>query len=145
MDLLIKIHNRLPHTHLVMHGSSSVPKDLQDIINKYGGKLKETWGVPVEEIQLGIKNGVRKINVDTDNRLAITGAIRKVFAETPEKFDPRDYLKPAREAMAKVVSTRMTQFGQAGHAGDYAPISITEIAKGYANGTLSTQPLVAAK
>ncbi len=91
-----------------MHGSSSVPKDLQDVINQYGGKLKPTWGVPVEEIQLGIKNGVRKINVDTDNRLAITGAIRKVFAETPEKFDPRDYLKPAREAMKKVVAQRMT-------------------------------------
>ena len=82
-----------------MHGSSSVPQELQDIINKYGGKLKPTCGVPVEEIQRGIKHGVRKINVDTDNRLAITGAIRKVFAETPEKFDPRDYLKPAREAM----------------------------------------------
>ena len=81
---LIEIHKRLPNTHLVMHGSSSVPKELQDIINQYGGKLKQTWGVPVEEIQLGIKNGVRKINVDTDIRLAITGAIRKVFAETPE-------------------------------------------------------------
>ena len=104
-----------------MHGSSSVPKDLQDVINQYGGKLKPTWGVPVEEIQLGIKNGVRKINVDTDNRLAITGAIRKVFAEKPEEFDPRSYLKPAREAMKKVVALRMTQFGQAGHAGDYAP------------------------
>ena len=87
-----------------MHGSSSVPKELQDIINQYGGKLKPTWGVPVEEIQLGIKNGVRKINVDTDNRLAITGAIRKVFVETPEKFDPRDYMKPARDAMKKVVA-----------------------------------------
>src|SRR3954467_859550 len=131
MDTLIEIHKRLPNVHLVMHGSSSVPKELQDIINQYGGKLKPTWGVPVEEIQLGIKNGVRKINVDTDNRLAITGAIRKVFAETPEKFDPRDYLKPAREAMKKVVAERMTQFGQAGHAGDYAPISLAEVAKGY--------------
>ncbi len=91
MDVLIEIHKRLPNVHLVMHGSSSVPKDLQDIINQYGGKLKPTWGVPVEEIQLGIKNGVRKINVDTDNRLAITGAIRKVFAEKPEEFDPRSY------------------------------------------------------
>ncbi len=132
MDLLIKIHKMLPKTHLVMHGSSSVPKDLQDIINQYGGKLKPTWGVPVEEIQLGIKNGVRKINVDTDSRLAITGAIRKVFAETPEKFDPRDYLKPAREAMKKVVALRMTQFGQAGHAGDYKPVSLADMAKGYA-------------
>jgi fructose-bisphosphate aldolase class II len=145
MDLLIEIHNRLPHTHLVMHGSSSVPKDLQDIVNEYGGKLKETWGVPVEEIQLGIRNGVRKINVDTDNRLAITGAIRKVLWTQPEKFDPRDYMKPARDAMHKVVALRMTQFGQAGHAGDYSPIPITEIAKGYADGSLTTQPLVAAK
>jgi fructose-bisphosphate aldolase class II len=143
MDLLIEIHNRLPRTHLVMHGSSSVPKELQDVINQYGGHLKETWGVPVEEIQLGIKNGVRKINVDTDSRLAITGAIRKVFFETPEKFDPRDYLKPAREAMQKVVATRMTQFGQAGHAGDYAPKSIDEIKHGYADGTLDTRPSMA--
>jgi fructose-bisphosphate aldolase class II len=145
MDVLIAIHKRLPHTHLVMHGSSSVPKDLQDIINQYGGKLKQTWGVPVEEIQLGIRNGVRKVNVDTDNRLAITGAIRKVLWETPEKFDPRDYMKPAREAMQKVVAQRMTQFGQAGHAGDYKPVPITEIAKGYANGTLDTRPSLAAK
>ena len=144
MDVLIEIHKRLPHTHLVMHGSSSVPKDLQDIVNQYGGKLKQTWGVPVEEIQLGIRNGVRKINVDTDNRLAITGAIRKVFAETPEKFDPRDYLKPAREAMKKVVASRMQQFGQAGHGKDYTPIPITEMAKGYANGTLDTRPSVSA-
>jgi fructose-bisphosphate aldolase class II len=145
MDILIAIHKRLPHTHLVMHGSSSVPKDLQDIINQYGGKLKETWGVPVEEIQLGIRNGVRKINVDTDNRLAMTGAIRKVLWETPEKFDPRDYMKPAREAMQKVVAQRMTQFGQAGHAGDYQPIAIAEIARGYKDGSLSTRPLVTAK
>src|SRR5271169_477049 len=131
MNVLIEIHKRLPNVHLVMHGSSSVPKHLQEIINQYGGKLKPTWGVPVEEIQLGIKNGVRKVNVDTDNRLAITGAIRKVLWETPEKFDPRDYMKPAREAMQKVVAQRMTQFGQAGHAGDYSPISIEKIAQGY--------------
>jgi len=131
MDILIQIHKRLPKTHLVMHGSSSVPKELQDIINQYGGKLKQTWGVPVEEIQLGIKNGVRKINVDTDSRLAITGAIRKVFVEKPEEFDPRSYLKPAREAMKKVVAERMTQFGQAGHAGDYAPIPLSEMAARY--------------
>jgi fructose-bisphosphate aldolase, class II len=145
MDVLLAIHKRLPHTHLVMHGSSSVPKDLQDIVNEYGGKLKETWGVPVEEIQLGIRNGVRKINVDTDNRLAITGAIRKVLWTQPEKFDPRDYMKPAREAMQKVVAQRMTQFGQAGHAGDYQPIAITEMAKGYAIGSLDTRPSLAAK
>jgi len=132
MDRLIEIHKRLPKVHLVMHGSSSVPQDLQDIINKYGGKLKPTWGVPIEEIQLGIRNGVRKINVDTDNRLAMTGAIRKVLAESPEKFDPRDYLKPARDAMKQVVATRMKQFGQAGHAGDYQPISLAETARQYA-------------
>ena len=139
MDRLIEIHKKLPHVHLVMHGSSSVPKDLQDVINQYGGKLKPTWGVPVEEIQFGIRNGVRKINVDTDNRLAITGAIRKVFSETPEKFDPRDYLKPAREAMKKVVAQRMTEFGQAGHAGDYAPIPIADFAKRYAETAVTTR------
>jgi fructose-bisphosphate aldolase class II len=136
MDILIEIHKRMPKTHLVMHGSSSVPKELQDIVNQYGGSLKPTWGVPVEEIQLGIRNGVRKINVDTDNRLAITGAIRKVFSETPEKFDPRDYLKPAREAMAKVVAQRMKEFGQAGHAGDYTALPLDFFAKGYAAGSL---------
>src|SRR5215217_339158 len=136
MHVLIEIHKRLPNTHLVMHGSSSVPKELQDVINQYGGKLKPTWGVPVEEIQLGIKNGVRKINVDTDNRLAMTGAIRKVFMETPEKFDPRDYMKPARDAMKKVVAERMRQFGQAGHAGDYKPIPLSEMAARYAGETV---------
>lgn len=146
MDLLIKIHQHLPKTHLVMHGSSSVPKELQDIVNQYGGHLKETWGVPVEEIQLGIKNGVRKINVDTDCRLAMTGAIRKVFAESPEKFDPRDYLKPAREAMKKLVAERMTQFGQAGHGKDYTALPLSAMIKGYADGTLDTRPsLVGAK
>jgi fructose-bisphosphate aldolase class II len=137
MDRLIEIHKRLPNVHLVMHGSSSVPKELQDVINQYGGKLKPTWGVPIEEIQLGIKNGVRKINVDTDSRLAMTGAIRKVLAESPEKFDPRDYLKPAREAMKNVVAQRMREFGQAGHAGDYTPIPLSEMAKRYAAETVT--------
>lgn len=116
MDRIEAIHKRLPNTHLVMHGSSSVPQDLQDIINQYGGQMKQTYGVPVEEIQRGIKSGVRKINVDTDCRMAITGAIRKVMFETPEKFDPRDFLKPARAAMQKVCEARMTAFGQAGNA-----------------------------
>lgn len=114
MNLIEEIHKKLPNTHLVMHGSSSVPQELQDIINQYGGKIKPTFGVPIEEIQRGIKHGVRKVNVDTDNRLAITGAIRKVFSETPEKFDPRDYLKPARLAMKEVCKERMVKFGQAG-------------------------------
>ncbi len=116
MDRIKDIHARLPNCHLVMHGSSSVPQELQDIINQYGGAIRQTWGVPVKEIQLGIKYGVRKINVDTDNRLAITGAIRKVLTLHPEKFDPRDYLKPAREAMKQVCIARMTSFGQVGHA-----------------------------
>lgn len=115
MSRIEEIHKVLPNTHLVMHGSSSVPQELQDIINKHGGSIKQTWGVPVEEIQRGIKSGVRKINVDTDCRLAITGAIRKVLFESPDKFDPRDYLKPARTAMQKVCSARMKEFGQAGH------------------------------
>jgi fructose-bisphosphate aldolase class II len=108
-----------------------VPQELQDIINKYGGEMPQTYGVPVEEIQRGIKHGVRKINVDTDCRMAITGAIRKVLAETPEKFDPRDYLKPARAAMQKVCAERMVQFGQAGNAGKVPVISVDEMAKRY--------------
>ncbi len=115
MDRIEEINDVLPNTHLVMHGSSSVPQELQDIIRMYGGYMKETYGVPVEEIKRGIKHGVRKINVDTDNRLAITGAIRKVFACDPTKFDPRDYLKPARAAMKEVCIARMEAFGQAGH------------------------------
>ena len=114
MGRIEEIHKRLPNCHLVMHGSSSVPQELQDIINEFGGKIRQTWGVPVEEIQRGIKHGVRKINVDTDNRLAITGAIRKVLSQTPEKFGPRDYLKPARAAMKEVCMARMKSFGQAG-------------------------------
>jgi fructose-bisphosphate aldolase class II len=132
MDRIEEIHRRLPNCHLVMHGSSSVPQDLQDIINKYGGKLKQTWGVPVEEIQRGIKHGVRKVNVDTDNRLAMTGAIRKVLWESPEKFDPRDYLKPARDAMKKVCVARMTAFGQAGWASKIKPVSLDKFRSFYA-------------
>jgi fructose-bisphosphate aldolase class II len=131
MKRIEEIHAKLPNCHLVMHGSSSVPQELQDIINKYGGKMPQTYGVPVEEIQRGIKHGVRKINVDTDCRMAITGAIRKVLAETPEKFDPRDYLKPARAAMQKVCAERMVQFGQAGNAGKVPVISVDEMAKRY--------------
>ncbi len=113
---IAEIHEKLPNTHLVMHGSSSVPQELQDELRKYGGDMKQTWGVPVEEIQKGIQHGVRKINVDTDNRIAMTVAIRKVLQETPAKFDPRDYLRAARSAMAEVCKSRMIAFGQAGHA-----------------------------
>jgi fructose-bisphosphate aldolase class II len=132
MDLIKEIHRRLPETHLVMHGSSSVPPELVDEINRYGGDLKPAWGVPVKEIQVGIQHGVRKINVDTDSRLAVTGAIRKVFAESPEKFDPRDYLKPARTAMEVLIAGRMRDFGQAGHAGDYEAKSLEEMKSLYA-------------
>ena len=131
MDLIEEIHRRLPNAHLVMHGSSSVPQELQDIINQYGGKLNPTFGVPVDQIQRGIEHGVRKINVDTDNRLAITGAIRKVLAETPEKFDPRDYLKPARQAMAEVCKARMIAFGQAGNAGKIPIVTCNEMVSFY--------------
>ncbi|HIA61844.1 MAG TPA: fructose-bisphosphate aldolase class II [Planctomycetes bacterium] len=116
MDRIDAIHARLPNTHLVMHGSSSVPQELQDVINEFGGNMKQTYGVPVEEIQRGIRSGVRKINVDTDNRLAMTGAIRKVLTENPAEFDPRAYLKPARAAMKQVCVARMVAFGQAGNA-----------------------------
>jgi len=117
MDVIAEIHRRMPNCHMVMHGSSSVPKELIDIINQYGGEMPETYGVPISDIQEGIKHGVRKINVDTDNRLAITGAIRKVLFLEPGAFDPRDYLKPSRLAMSKVVAARMVSFGQAGNAG----------------------------
>ena len=103
MKRIEEIHAKIPNCHLVMHGSSSVPKNLIDEINKYGGKMKETYGVPVEEIQRGIKAGVRKVNVDTDNRLAITAAIRKYLVEKPAEFDPRGYLTPARAAMQVIV------------------------------------------
>jgi fructose-bisphosphate aldolase, class II len=132
MDVIKRIHEKLPNCHMVMHGSSSVPEDLQALVNQYGGSLKPTWGVPVEQIQLGIKHGVRKINVDTDNRLAMTGAIRKILATAPDKFDPRDYLKPARDEMKKVCVARMVSFGQAGNAGKIKQISLGEMAAVYA-------------
>jgi fructose-bisphosphate aldolase class II len=131
MDRIREIHRRLPNTHLVMHGSSSVPQSLQDIINAYGGKMKQTWGVPVTEIQEGIRHGVRKINVDTDNRMAMTGAIRKVFGENPGEFDPRKYMGPARDAMTEVCKDRMVAFGQAGYASKVRQISLADMAKAY--------------
>ncbi len=132
MNLIQRIHELLPETHLVMHGSSSVPKHLIDQINQYGGEIRPTWGVPVEEIQLGIRHGVRKVNVDTDLRLAMTGEIRKMLFEQPGEFDPRYYLKPARAAMQVVLEQRMTEFGQAGHAGDYEPLSLGDMRNFYA-------------
>ena len=136
MHVIEEIHRRLPDTHLVMHGSSSVPEDLQEIINRYGGQMKPTWGVPVEEIQRGIKHGVRKINIDTDNRMAMTGAIRKVLTENPSEFDPRKYLVPAMAAMKKLCMERFEQFGTAGNADRIKPIPLAEMAKRYASGGL---------
>ncbi len=137
MGVIEEIHRRLPNTHLVMHGSSSVPQDLQDIINKYGGEMPQTWGVPIEEIQRGIKNGVRKINIDTDNRMAMTGQIRRVLTEHPEEFDPRKYLKPAMEAMTKVCRQRLEEFGTAGQAPKIDPLPLSAMAQRYASGELS--------
>ena len=132
MDIIAEIHRRLPNTHMVMHGSSSVPQELIDVINEYGGDIPETYGVPLEEIKEGIKHGVRKVNIDTDNRLAITGAIRKVFKEKPGVFDPRTYLKPAREAMQKLCEDRMIFFGQAGNADKIPLLTLDDLAKRYA-------------
>ena len=116
-----------------------MPQDLQDIINAFGGQMPQTWGVPVEEIQRGIKNGVRKINIDTDNRMAITGAIRKVFAEKPGEFDPRAYLKPAKEAMRKVCKQRFQEFGCEGWASKIKALPLSAMAKKYAAGDLNAR------
>ena len=132
-----EIHARIPNTHLVMHGSSSVPADLLAIINQYGGQMKETYGVPVEEIQEAIKFGVRKINIDTDIRLAMTGAVRKFLAENPEKFDAREWLKPAREAAKAICKQRYEQFGCSGQGAKIKPISMVDMAAAYAQGKLA--------
>ncbi len=132
-----EIHARIPNTHLVMHGSSSVPQELLEEIRKFGGDMKETYGVPVEEIQEAIKYGVRKINIDTDIRLAMTGAIRRFFAENPSKFDPREYLKPAREAAKLVCKARYVAFGCEGQASKIKPVGLTDIASAYKSGKLA--------
>jgi fructose-bisphosphate aldolase class II len=137
IDRIKEIHARIPNTHLVMHGSSSVPQELLAEIRQFGGDMKETYGVPVEEIQEGIKHGVRKINIDTDIRLAMTGAIRRFFIENPSKFDPREYLKPAREAAKKVVKSRMIAFGCEGQAAKIQPIPLEKIAEKYKKGELA--------
>ena len=132
-----QIHQRIPNTHLVMHGSSSVPQDLLAQIRQYGGNMKETYGVPVEEIQEAIKHGVRKINIDTDIRLAMTGAVRKFLAENPEKFDAREWLKPAREAAMKICKQRYIEFGCQGQAPKIKPQTLVAQAQRYAQGELA--------
>jgi fructose-bisphosphate aldolase class II len=133
-----EIHRRLPNTHLVMHGSSSVPEDLIALINQYGGKIPETYGVPLEEIQKGIKSGVRKVNIDTDNRLAITAAVREALAAKPEEFDPRHFLKPSIKYMQNVCAERYQAFSAAGQASKIKPVSLDDFAAKYAKGELSS-------
>ncbi|MDO8553327.1 MAG: ketose-bisphosphate aldolase [Candidatus Micrarchaeota archaeon] len=131
MDIIREIHKRCPNLHMVMHGSSSVPQELLAEINKYGGKIPPTYGVPLWAIKEGIAAGVRKINVDTDLRLAVTAAVRKFLYENPEAFDPREYLTPARDAMQKIIKERFVEFGSAGHAYDYTPITLEQAKKFY--------------
>jgi fructose-bisphosphate aldolase class II len=137
IDRIKEINQRIPNTHLVMHGSSSVPQELLAIIREFGGDMKETYGVPVEEIQQGIKHGVRKINIDTDIRLAMTAAIRKYLFENPGKFDPRDYLKPAREAAKDICKARYLAFGCEGQAGKIKSIPLEKMAERYKSGQLA--------
>jgi fructose-bisphosphate aldolase class II len=134
-----EIHARIPNTHLVMHGSSSVPQDWLAIINEYGGDIKETYGVPVEQIVEAIKHGVRKVNIDTDLRLASTGAIRRFMAKNPAEFDPRKYLKETIGAMRDVCIQRYEAFGTAGQASKIKPLSLEVMTDRYAKGELNQQ------
>jgi fructose-bisphosphate aldolase class II len=131
-----EIHSRIPDTHLVMHGSSSVPQDWLSIINSYGGDMGETYGVPVEEIQEGIKHGVRKVNIDTDLRMASTGAVRKFMAENPKEFDPRKWLKASTVAMKDICKTRYEAFGTAGNASRIKALALGAMVKRYDSGEL---------
>ncbi|MEM0978891.1 MAG: class II fructose-bisphosphate aldolase [Cyanobacteria bacterium P01_H01_bin.58] len=139
-----EIHKRLPNTHLVMHGSSSVPQEWLDMINEYGGQIPETYGVPVEEIQKGIKSGVRKVNIDTDNRLAITAAIREAAAKDPSNFDPRHFMKPAIKYMKQVCRDRYEAFGTAGNASKIQQAGVEVFAAKYAAGELDAKVKTAA-
>jgi fructose-bisphosphate aldolase class II len=139
MRVVEAIHARLPNIHLVMHGSSSVPQELQDAFNAAGGAMKQTWGVPVDEIARGIKHGVRKVNIDTDCRLAMTAEVRRVLKDRPDEFDPRKYLKPALENMQKVCKERFEQFGTAGHASKIKVLPMSAMAKRYGSGSLDPQ------
>ncbi len=139
MNRIAEINRRLPNTHLVMHGSSSVPEDLLQMINEYGGQIPETYGVPISEIQNGIKNGVRKVNIDTDNRLAITAATRKALFSDPSNFDPRHFLKPSIQAMKKVCAERYEAFGCSGNGTKIKMSTLDEVAARYASGEFSAQ------
>jgi fructose-bisphosphate aldolase class II len=139
MHVIEAIHQRLPNTHLVMHGSSSVPQELQDLINRYGGEMPQTFGVPVEEIVRGIGHGVRKINIDTDCRMAMTGQFRRVAQENPGEFDPRKFLKPAMDALRALCRQRFEQFRTAGNAPRIRIVPMDDMAKRYAAGKLDPQ------
>jgi fructose-bisphosphate aldolase class II len=132
IDRIAQIHAQIPNTHLVMHGSSSVPQEWLAIIRQYGGDLKETYGVPVEEIQRGIQSGVRKVNIDTDIRLAMTGAMRQSFAQNPSEFDPRKALIAARKAAMGICKLRFEAFGCAGFGSKIRPIHLDVMAARYA-------------
>ena len=137
IDRIKEINRRIPNTHLVMHGSSSVPQDLLAKIREFGGDMKETYGVPVEEIQHAIKFGVRKINIDTDIRLAMTAAVREFFVKNPSKFDPREYLKPAREAAKAICKQRYLEFGCEGQGAKIKGDTLQVVAGQYASGALA--------
>ena len=139
MDRIAAIHAKIPDVHLVMHGSSSVPQYLQDLINDNGGEMAQTYGVPVEEIEKGIKMGVRKVNIDTDNRMALTAQFRKVAKDKPTEFDPRKFLIPAMDEMEKLVKDRFERFGTAGNASSIKVIPMDDMAKRYADGSLDPQ------
>lgn len=137
IDRIKAIHARIPDTHLVMHGSSSVPQEWLKIINQYGGSMRETYGVPISEIQEGIKHGVRKINIDTDLRLAATGAIRQYFHLHPDEFDPRKYLAVATQAMSDICKARYEAFGSAGQAKKIRVLSLEKMTQRYDAGELA--------
>jgi fructose-bisphosphate aldolase class II len=144
IDRVKEIHQRIPNVHLVMHGSSSVPQDWLEIINNYGGDMGQTYGVPVEEIVEGIKNGVRKVNIDTDLRMASTGAIRKHLHDNPANFDPRKFLKEATKAMRSICKARFEAFGCAGQASKIKPINLDDMVKRYTSGELNVKVVKAA-
>ncbi|MBP1888050.1 class II fructose-bisphosphate aldolase [Sinorhizobium mexicanum] len=139
MDVIEKIHHRLPDTHIVMHGSSSVPQEWQDVFNAHGGEMRETYGVPVEEIVRGIRFGVRKVNIDTDLRLAAAAAFRRVADTSRTEFDPRKFLKPAMDAMSAVCKARFEAFGTAGNASRIKVVPMSDMARRYASGSLKPQ------
>ena len=139
IDRIKAIHKRIPNTHLVMHGSSSVPQEWLAIINEYGGEIPETYGVPVDQICEGIKHGVRKVNIDTDLRLASTGAVRRFLAQNPAEFDPRKYLKETVSAMKEIVVARYEAFGTAGNASKIKPISLEQMFMDYQSGALNSK------